>query len=429
MGQSSIKVLIVNTYDVGGAANSCIRLHLGLLNNNVKSKLLVKQKFKNYKYVYSFIKSVETGLFSRIVAISFKMLKKIEIFNFFFKNKNEFFLKNRDKRLELFSFPNSKYDITSSPLYEKADIINLHWVAGFLDYKSFFKKNTKPVVWTLHDMNPFSGGEHYNETLFNLGNDYKPMNRVVSVIEKKIINKNIKIKKKALKKIDNLTIVTPSKWLMEEAKKSALFKNRNVFLIPYGLDVSIYNPKNQIDSRKYFSIPNDKKVVLFVAHSINNNRKGFSFLKAALEKYNKSDILLCYIGKVVSPFVGLNNTLYLGEIKDDKIMSLAYSAADVFVIPSLMDNLPNTVLESLLCGTPVIGFAVGGIPEMISHNENGLLADNISVESLLKTINIFFKEGVVKSRGEISYDAIKKYDKNIQAKRYMKLFENILEQI
>jgi glycosyltransferase involved in cell wall biosynthesis len=108
-------------------------------------------------------------------------------------------------------------------------------------------------------------------------------------------------------------------------------------------------------------------------------------------------------------------------------MSVVYSAADVFVIPSLMDNLPNTVLESLMCGTPVIGFPVGGIPDMIQNGENGFITEEISVNSLVNTINKFLDNPNCFNKVEIRNNAVKKYDQKVQSKKYIDLFESILK--
>jgi glycosyltransferase involved in cell wall biosynthesis len=419
MVRDNIKVLIINAYDIGGAANACLRLHLGLLNSNIQSKLLVKNKYKNYPAVYKF-QQYSRGSFI------LKTLKKNKRFRKIFKNKKEAFIENRDPKLEMFSFPYSKFDITTSKLYKDADIINLHWIAGFIDYKSFFKKNTKPVVWTLHDMNPFTGGEHYSEKFLGIDNSGNPIKRKITEQEIEIIDRNLKIKEESLSCVNNLTVVAPSKWLQEEAKKSQVFKDKNVHLIPYGLDENIYKPKNKLESRKTLNLPDNKIIVLFVAHSLDNSRKGFAYLKSALESLNTSNVLLCSVGANSVEFNGSIETIHLGQINDEELMSKVYSAADVFVIPSLMDNLPNTVLESLMCGTPVIGFPVGGIPDMIDHGINGLLTKEISVASLQETLHYFIENNKKFDGNSIRMNALMKYNLDRQAKEYISLFKTLI---
>lgn len=422
-----MKVLIVNTYDKGGAANSCKRLHLALLNKGISSKVLLKYKQNNWaessEYFVPFIK------FSKQQKTKNK-LKRIlwELKIYSPKTKKDFnqdFLNEREKGLELYSFPNSNFDITETDLYKEADIINLHWVANFLDYKSFFEKNTKPVVWTLHDMNPFSGGEHYIEEYLGIDDFGFPIRREWSEEELKVAKENIAIKKQGMSKVDNLTIVAPSEWLAQEAKKSEVFKGKSIYCIPYGLDPKIYSSRDQAYSRDLLNIPGDKKVILFVADSISNNRKGFVYLKRAFQQLSSKNVVLCAIGQKNSELECFDNILELGPIYDERLMSVAYSAADVFVIPSLMDNLPNTVLESIMCGTPVIGFPVGGIPEMIIDGENGLLTKEISVSSLVETLSKFLDSPANFDRKRIRENAIEKYDQKIQAENYVKLFKEV----
>src|SRR5690606_8995588 len=142
-------------------------------------------------------------------------------------------------------------------------------------------------------------------------------------------------------------------------------------------------------SRKLFNIPEDKLVILFVAESTASPRKGFIFLQKAIEKLRLENVILCSVGGQNTELKSTNELIELGSIKDERLMSVVYSAADVFVIPSIMDNLPNTVLESLMCGTPVIGFPVGGISDMIVDGENGLLTKEISVTSLAEALTYF----------------------------------------
>jgi len=428
-----LKILIVNTFDKGGAANSCKRLHLELLSKNIESECLLKSKQNNWSnsFIYSF--KPPAKWFSTSDKIKNKVKRILREFEFYSpqikKDEIKEFLSFRSTGLEIFSFPNSGIDITQSDDYKKADIINLHWVANFLDYQSFFKKNIKPVVWTLHDMNPFSGGEHYEEKYLGIDKFGFPIRRQVSEEEMTIANKNIEIKKQALSKVNNLTIVAPSEWLAEEARKSEVFKNYPVLCIPYGLDDEIYAPRDQNYSRDLLGIPKDKKVILFVADSISNSRKGFAYLKMAFQQLANENVVLCAIGQKNSELELIDNILELGPIYDERLMSVAYSAADVFVIPSLMDNLPNTVLESIMCGTPVIGFPVGGIPEMIIDGKNGLITKEISVNSLVETLTDFLDKPESFNKDEIRADALKKYDQKIQAERYISLFKEINGQV
>lgn len=424
-----MKILIINTFDRGGAAHSCKRLHLAFLEKGIHSKTLIRASLSAWPKTFTFTQPPENiTLVAKVAKKIKKILKELKLYSLGFKKKDQEqeFLKKRHDGLELFSFPNSDFDITQSPLYNEADIINLHWVSGFLDYHSFFKKNTKPVVWTLHDMNPFTGGEHYIEHIFGIDHNGFPNERIEEEWERRVSELNLRIKEKALSCVDNLVVVAPSKWLANAAKSSAVLKNKNIVHIPYGLDKSIFRPRDREFSRDILQISNNKIVFLFVADSLNNNRKGLLFLIKAFKELKRNDIILCAVGKQNKSLNSCGNIMQLGPLSDERLMSLAYSAADVFVIPSLMDNFPNTVLESLMCGTPVIGFPTGGIPEMIQHGRNGLLTQGIGVSFLLETLTAFLDAPEAFDREAIREEAVKRYDQKIQADRYIRLFKNLL---
>ncbi|MBW4360365.1 glycosyltransferase [Flavobacterium taihuense] len=425
-----MNVLLVNTYDKGGAANSCKRLHMGLLAKGITSNVLLRFKQNNWPKSLCFKQPQKKRAFlDKVANKAQRILRELKLYSDIdgSKRKHQHFLSQRNRNLEMFSFPNSDCDITQSEFYKEADIINLHWVANYLDYKTFFESNKKPVVWTLHDMNPFTGGEHYLEEFLGIDAAGYPIKRNLSDEEIKIGNENFGIKKEVLSKVSNLTVVTPSEWLAKEARESEVFKNVKVHCIPYGLDTSIYAPRDKKYSRDLFGIPEGKKVVLFVADSISNNRKGFVFLKRAFEQLSDSNLVLCAIGNKNTDLSSVENAYELGPIFDERLMSIAYSAADVFVIPSLMDNLPNTVLESLVCGTPVIGFPVGGIFDMIQDGENGFITEEISVNSLVETLQKFLENPSCFDNVSIRENAIKKYDQSVQSKKYIDLFNTILK--
>ncbi len=416
--------LLINTYDYGGAAKACLRLHKGLLRHNIKSKVLVKKKtYHDLPEVYQItIKELKSSIKDKIRRRAIKFLMSIK----FYEDKQTKFIKNRHPNLELFSYPFSEYDITKSALYQEADIINLHWVANFLDYPTFFKKNTKPIIWTLHDENPFSGGEHYKEEIIGINDNGYPIYRNITKKEKQVFKKILEIKKQALDGIDNLTIVTPSMWLAERARKSELFNRFKILTIYNSVEQEIYKPVNKELARKRLNIPNNKKVILFVSHFISNFRKGFAFLIKAFDYIQRDDIYFMSVG-VTEKTVEQNNFHQLGFINDENMMSIIYSAADIFVLPSLMDNLPNTMLESIMCGTPVVAFPVGGIQEVIKPGFNGILADEISARALAIAINNALDNLHLFDREKIRNEAETKFNLDVQAKMYIELYKQILK--
>jgi hypothetical protein len=255
-----LKVLHVCTFDRGGAANACVRLHVGLLDEGLDSKLLVKQLSKNLPQAFKFYPKSSSldrinKLFNRFLyligANSDPILTNREIAHANFKQ-------NLPPGVGYFSFPQTDMDITASPLYLDSDIIHLHWVAGFLDYESFFKKNSKPIVWTLHDMEPFQGGTHYHDKYYGVDNSGKPVPFNIPDMVLRKIKENFDVKRRALSNIPHLTIVSPSMWLRELSKKSTLFGDFPHFHIPYGLDTNVFKPRNKKFSKEMFNLPLDR---------------------------------------------------------------------------------------------------------------------------------------------------------------------------
>lgn len=395
-----MNILHVNTFEHGGAARACIRLHQGLLQQNINSKLLFRDQSSNQiKETYAFKSLIKT----RSQRLTFRFRWKFD----FAQKSNK--LKNLPSGFEPFQFPTSIYDITRHPQYNWADIINLHWVADFLDYPTFFTKNKKPVIWTLHDQLAFSGGYHYEKGFpFESYRD--------------LIHKNLSIKEKALVKTD-LHVIAPCQWMLEKSNKSNVFGAYNHEKIPYGINTNTFKVFDTSFSRDVLGLPKDRKILLFVADNIMNKRKGLNYLLEALPLLQDNSFALAVLGSHMPNQQQLPNIHFLGRIQDERLMALAYSAADLFVIPSVEDNLPNTVIESIACGTPVVGFRIGGIPDMILHGKNGLLCDKINSEQLGLTIKAALETSFDKQW--IRKDAVKRFDQSIQAKKYIQLYKSI----
>lgn len=428
-----MKILLINTYGSGGAANACIRLHVGLLSNNIDSVLLLKNQ--SIHYIPNTIIYQEPINILPLLDKKTKLKRKIKrILKEFYLYKPtikdveiaDTIITKRDKRLEKYSYANSGIDITGIPQFEDADIVHLHWVADFLNYSDFFLKTTKPIIWTLHDMNPFTGGEHYMEEYLGMDEKGYLLKREISEFEKIQFKNEIQLKINALLQKPNLHIVTLTDWMTQEVKKSKVFSGYPIHKILNGIDINIFNKKDKSFCRNTLGLPQKKIILLFVADFIEYFRKGYMVLLKSLELINNRDIILCSIGNKTGELIKSENWIELGVIKDERLMSIAYSSADAFVIPSLMDNLPNTVVESLLCGTPVIGFPVGGIPEMIHDGVNGILAKELSAPSLADAIIHFIKTYNYFDSNLISKNAIDKYATEVMVSNYKELYESIL---
>jgi glycosyltransferase involved in cell wall biosynthesis len=411
-----LKVSHFNTYNHGGAFKAVERLYRNQINlNDASLSIKLVNKIQNKTNIPTFYKRLKKRFFEKI---SIQYDWEIEIY------KNEV-KKVRSEILEMANLPVSNVDITSLAEYKKCDIVHFHWVADFLDWPTFFKKNKKPVVWTLHDRNPFLGVEHVKDDVLGIDSKGKPIRRIRSIEELTVEEKWMKLKKQSISQCKNIHIVSPSRWIYQEAIDSDMFNQFSHYYIPNSVPSEIYKLKSKIESRNTFSIPPDKIVLLFVADVMNKLHKGYIFLEKAIENLKNTDIILCSVGKS-NKVIQSENVIHIDYVKDEIVMAELYSAADAFIIPSIEDNLPNTMLESLMCGTPVIGFPIGGIAETIEDGVNGYLCDEISVNALEKTIRKYIENKNLFNREQISLDARKKFSGDIQARAYLDLYKKIL---
>jgi glycosyltransferase involved in cell wall biosynthesis len=403
-----MKVVHVSTSTTGGAGIAALRLHCGLLQKSVDSSFIAlytskKGAFPNnifqFNHNYSLLNRIKRKL-------NLPVLQQKE---------NNTMIHGLKKDYELFSFPFTDFRVEEDDLLRNADIVHLHWVSNFINYPTFFKKIKKPIVWTFHDMNPLLGGFHY------LGDKYR--NESFSSIEERL--KKMKIAE--LKHANNLTVVTPSQWLGNDLKMNSAFRNVRYAHIPYGLDLSVFKPQDKSFARSQFNIPLGRKVILFVSENVTNYRKGFDLLTEAIREIDlASEFLLVSIGKGKTGFSQNGRIMALGKIADDRLMSLLYSAADVFVLPSREDNFPNVMLEAMACGTPVIAFDRGGMREVIRNNYNGILVEDVTAKGLRTAIELFISGHCIFDSKEIRDFAVHNFDLILQASRYLKLYQRIL---
>ena len=297
-----MKILHINTNDFGGAGIAAIRLHKAMLNKKIDSNFLCLNKT-----------STGTPSCKKIVPKKafwlFRLLHRLKFVRYAHEINTES-IKEKVGNFEIFSFPLTDYDITSHPLVKEADIIHLHWVANFLDWHSFFKHVNKPIVWTLHDMNPFLGGFHYLD-------DRSRNKDVFQALEEKYVS----IKINALKEFKNMHIVCPSNWIYSESSKSKILSKYLHYVIPNSVPIDTFKPLDIFKSRALFNLPNDRKSILFVAASLTNPRKGFELLIKALNSQDRKEYALVIVGQSsLSDFYKVDNIYYLGQI-DDAVIS------------------------------------------------------------------------------------------------------------
>jgi glycosyltransferase involved in cell wall biosynthesis len=344
------------------------------------------------------------------------------------------------KKLKIpFSVPVWGRNIAKHKALESADIIHIHWVNhGFLRPEDVRKlaRLEKPIVWTFHDSNTFTGGCHVRYGCNHFENECGncPLLKVSNPNDRS--HKTWLAKSKAYTDL-NFSVVAPSRWMKASATRSSLVGSREIINIPNTLDTSVFKPTTKIAAREKLGLSPDKFIVLSgFMPSRNDLHKGTPYLLEALEllakKIPQENIELVVFGNRTSkklPEFAIKTT-FLGTISGDEKLALCYSAADVFVTPSLEDNLPNTVMESLSCGTPVVAFTTGGIPDMVGHKQNGYLAGYKSSAELAEGIEWMY---VHPQRNELKENArisvMKNFSEPVIASRHIELYKELLKRI
>ncbi|MDR0537811.1 MAG: glycosyltransferase [Tannerellaceae bacterium] len=377
-----MKIVHISNSDIeGGAARAAWRLHQEMMKFGIETYMFVlKQTIKENtihtvsrfdKYILSVLRTSINTIFSR------------------FMNKSEWIFSN-----DLWGINISKFRLVKA-----ADTIIIHWVnGGFMTIKNIEQllKLKKKTIFVLHDMWALTGGCHYSlECNSYREQSCKHCSQVSSTLRKFIISYFYSKKSTVFHKYNNYSVVAPSVWLKYCAISTPFFAKGSVHRIANPIDRTIFKKIDKNITRKILNISKDVKLLLFAADTgTKNPYKGYKFLEEALLNLNsmnksKFEFELLIVGMAkneeiekISPY----KIHFTGRLYDEYSLSLVYNASDVFVTPSLADNLPSTVLESIACGTPAVGFDIGGIPDMIVHKKNGYLARYKDVNDLLEGI-------------------------------------------
>lgn len=355
-----MKILIIASTLSGGAGKAAYRLFSALSNYSSVDVKVLCLEFPHLE---------ECSIHTFYAKQSTLFLKQLLFYPLTKYWKKSYYIKNNHC-----TSPRSIHLLESHPLIQWADIINLHWVNNFIDYKRFFGKVRKPILWTLHDMQPFSGGYTYDF--------YRQF------LDPRSAKKIQLFKSRHLPSSDQLRIITPSKWLLAQSQQSALFSRYKHKVVRNTIQDNIYQIHSKISCRNILNLPLDKKILFICADKLTDKRKGVNILVEALKMFSPSEIHILLLGNAKMSDCNLPYSLtYLGYLHDDISLSLAYNAASVTIIPSIEDNLPNVALESLFCGCPVVGFKSGGLPEIVTNNKTGYIADEFSPQSLFRAIS------------------------------------------
>jgi glycosyltransferase involved in cell wall biosynthesis len=406
-----MRIAHVNTYDIsGGAARAAYRLHRGLLEECVDSAMFVRAKLGDDVTVRQ-VGSVAATLRAHAnTAVAWP-----------YRGRNEIF--------------------TTSPLPDrviqtltgwKPDVVNLHWIAeGFVSPRSL-RAAKCPIVWTLHDTYPFTGGCHYPLECRRYTGKCGACRALKSRSEWDLSRAVWLRKHRAWRDLD-LTIVTPSRWMAACARESSLFRERRIEVIPYGLDLGQFRPVPRELAREILRIPQDRRYVLFIAvGGASNPIKGFAHLAAALQSLKtgapNDRVELLLAGTANPPTIDFGIAVRcVGMLRDDVSIALLNSAADVVAVPSVQDNFPNTILEALACGRPVAAFRIGGNPDMITDRVDGALAQPFDPVDLGRSIAWLLEDEP--RWHELSAAARRtaedRYALGIQARRYEALYREL----
>jgi glycosyltransferase involved in cell wall biosynthesis len=421
-----VKVTLINTSDAGGGAPvACMRLLKALDEKQVYVNLLVQHKKTGEPKVTSVLrtwldrqKAKYNLLRERLPFIAFNA---------------------RDKSVRFaFSTGNTGSSIVNEPLVADADIIHLHWTNfGFLSVDNLkeLAATGKPIVWTLHDMWAFTGGCHYAGNCDHFENQCGDCCFLKKPNPDDLSHRDWLAKAELFENHKNITFVTCSNGLAGVAKQSSLLKGFRIEAIPNPIDTSIYTPKDKLAGREKYNINPDAKLILFGAANINDRRTGLSYLVAALV-----DLKSNYPGtdKVEIAIFGKNKEFDVGQlpfpvhqlglISSNTDLIEIYSMADVTVSPSVEDNLPNIIMESMACGTPVIGFDTGGIPEMIDHEQNGYLAQYKSATDLAKGIHhVLFTANAATMATAARNKVLANFGNEKVAQQYIDVYRSVLK--
>jgi glycosyltransferase involved in cell wall biosynthesis len=422
-----LKILHLNLSDSGGGAfRAAYRIHKGLCSENIDSKMLVLYKktkdnsvFEAYEMYGKYIKIKRYNIVTKVANKINKFHQKLMWSKYPDRGEVPFFL-----------FGKSQVEDSLQKI--ESDILHLHWINSFVNFNEKQLKE-KPVVWTLHDCNPFTGLCHYFVDCEKYKKQCGSCPILKSADSKDISTISFLKKQKRYNRL-NLHIVCPSIWMAEKVRESVLLGNFEVSIIQHGLDTSVFSPVEKHYAKGALKINRDKKVVLFGATNATLNKlKGYHFLNEALirlkENYDKDYIQIVIFGEAEREPTTYFETIYLGHINDDRFLSVIYSSADVMVVPSIQEAFGQTASEALACGTPVTAFATGGLLDIVDHKKNGYLAKPFESDDLANGISWCLENN---NNGHLSINAREKvlnnFTNDIMTEKYLSLYKSILNE-
>jgi glycosyltransferase involved in cell wall biosynthesis len=403
-----MRVVHISTHDLtGGAARSAWCLHRGLLGIGVESCMLVRSKLSDDPAV--------TGANDAACAILHEQAL------------TPYILRRLPSGSPWFTSGVIDVDISSHPSVQSADVLHLHWVAEWLSAGVIKKLVSlgKPIIWSLHDLWPVTCGNHYPGTNDPRDESWQTGESLPEPLIE--IGRSEFQRKRSLLADQQIHVVAPSRWIGRMSQRSIIGSKWPVKIVPYGIETRVFCPSDQGEARALWNLPTDKVLLLFGCSGINEFRKGFHVLTDALRAAapDPDKVALVVFGEGNPDLPGIPVAVHhVGRIDSESAMASLYASADAYLCPTLEDNLPNTVIESLACGTPVIGFITGGVPDLVADGENGLLTPCGDVPALAACLKRFNTDATMRHRLQA---AARSADKSVfaiqtQARRCLELY-------
>jgi glycosyltransferase involved in cell wall biosynthesis len=402
----------------GGAARASYRLHRGLLKMDVRSRMLVQWRHSDDPTVQG-LERKRDKLTARIRRYVEKSILRWSGDSIVYESLN------------LLPSTLGKHLRDYAP-----DLIHLHWIGNDTLSIPEIGRIDAPIVWTLHDMWPFRGIEHYSDASLrdhlSNGRDSRRTSASGGADAPPLDHWMRRFKSRRWKSAD-MTFVATTPWMEEQCRQSLVTDGARIERIPYGLDLNTYKPVSQSTARRVLNLPEDKQLLLFGALNPSTNpRKGFAVLQTALHHLDADpdEVALVIFGEAASasPVDFPLDVHYLGRLYDDATLALAYSSADVMIVPSILEAFGQTIIEAMACGVPVVTFDATGPGGIVQHKKTGYLAEPFEAESLTAGIHwLLDSPDRCQNLGKESRRCVEaNYDIRDSARQYMSLYRDLL---
>ena len=420
-GTAKLKIMHISTYDSnGGAGRAAYRIHQAQVQCGLNSRMRV----------------IKSGTDDDCVnAKSVPIIKRITL------KIHEHWLSHIQKRWSTNNPVWHDFGQLGAGLVDElnacdAGVLNLHFISEMLSVKDIGRLK-KPFVWTLHDMWAFCGGEHYapDHSTARFIQGYLNDNRPKDESGPDLNRKTWKMKCRAWAR-QNFTIICPSQWLADCAKQSVLFRDANIYVVPNPLNTdTIWLPIPQDAARVALNLPPKKKLILMGADGgLVNPIKGGDLLHDAIiyfvaRQSHDVELMIFGQGKPKGENTWPCPVHWMGEIRDDRLLALTYSAADLMVVPSRQEAFGQVALEAQACGTPVVAFDIGGLPDILAHCKTGWLAKAYNTEELAEGISwVLADHNRLSSLSRAARKrAVELFSPNVVSQQYAQIYEQILK--